>query len=142
MGRGNHMSILCHRVILASRAANLTGYLSPCHGYDRPGAEISAHYHPVALIRHRGVQVRRACCLYPQGLLMPAFGALTGGLDVVMLCLRRCVVGYAGLSSRQRRCVCGARRACRQLSCSHFIDFPPRNGTPFWNWTTCVNSFG
>tara|TARA_B100001057_G_scaffold454959_1_gene501160 strand:- start:82 stop:753 length:672 start_codon:yes stop_codon:yes gene_type:complete len=45
--------------------------------------EISAHYHPVALIRHRGARVRRACFVCtPQRLLMPAFGALTGGLDV------------------------------------------------------------
>ncbi len=45
--------------------------------------EISAHYHPVALIRHRGVRVRRPCFVCtPQRLLMPAFGALAGGLDV------------------------------------------------------------
>ena len=45
--------------------------------------EISAHYHPVASIRHRGTRLRRACFVCtPQRLLMPAFGALTGGLDV------------------------------------------------------------
>ncbi len=45
--------------------------------------EISAHYHPVALIRHRGSRLRRACFVCTQQrLLMPAFGALTGGLDI------------------------------------------------------------
>ena len=45
--------------------------------------EISAHYHPVALIRHRGTRVRRACFVCTtQRLLLPAFGAMTGGLDV------------------------------------------------------------
>ena len=45
--------------------------------------EISAHYHPVASIRHRGTRVRRACFVCaPQRLIMPAFGALAGGLDV------------------------------------------------------------
>ena len=55
------------------------------HAMDTTGKvpEISAHYHPVALIRHRGMRVRRACFVCtPQRLLMPAFGALTGGLDV------------------------------------------------------------
>ena len=45
--------------------------------------EISAHYHPAAVIRHRGAKLRRACFVCTRDrLLMPAFGALTGGLDV------------------------------------------------------------
>ena len=55
------------------------------HVMDMTGQvpEISAHYHPVAMIRHRGMRVRRACFVCsPERLLMPAFGALTGGLDV------------------------------------------------------------
>ena len=45
--------------------------------------EISAHYHPAAVIRHRGARLRRACFVCaPDRLLLPAFGALTGGLDV------------------------------------------------------------
>ena len=45
--------------------------------------EISAHYHPAAVIRHRGARLRRACFVCTQHrLLVPAFGALAGGLDV------------------------------------------------------------
>ena len=45
--------------------------------------EISAHYHPAAVIRHRGARLRRACFVCTQHrLLLPAFGAFTGGLDV------------------------------------------------------------
>ena len=44
--------------------------------------EISAHYHPAALIHHRGSRVRRPCFVRAAGrLIMPAFGVLTGGLD-------------------------------------------------------------
>ena len=45
--------------------------------------EISAHYHPAAVVRHLGAKLRRACFVCTRDrLLMPAFGALTGGLDV------------------------------------------------------------
>ena len=45
--------------------------------------EISAHYHPAAVVRHRGAKLRCACFVCTRDrLLMPAFGALTGGLDV------------------------------------------------------------
>ena len=44
--------------------------------------EISAHYHPAAVIHHRGSWVRRPCFVRAAGrLIIPAFGVLTGGLD-------------------------------------------------------------
>ena len=44
--------------------------------------EISAHYHPAAVIHHRGSRVRRPCFVRAAGrLIIPAFGVLTGGLD-------------------------------------------------------------
>lgn len=50
-----------------------------------PGAsaEIAGHLHPVAAINRRGRRVRTKCfVLSPRRLIMPAFGAFTGGLDL------------------------------------------------------------
>ena len=50
---------------------------------NEQGPEISAHFHPVAIVKYRGTRIRRACFVYKENrLLLPAFGALTGGLDV------------------------------------------------------------
>ncbi len=44
--------------------------------------EISGHFHPKLRVRHKGQSVARRCFLVAGGkLIMPAFGALTGGLD-------------------------------------------------------------
>ena len=44
--------------------------------------EISAHYHPAAVIHHRGARLRRPCFVKAAGrMIIPAFGVLTGGLD-------------------------------------------------------------
>ncbi|MGG5819736.1 ligase-associated DNA damage response endonuclease PdeM [Falsiroseomonas sp. HW251] len=51
----------------------------------RPGAvaELSGHFHPKATAPTRGVGVTRPCFLSDgRKLLLPAFGAYTGGLDV------------------------------------------------------------
>ncbi len=50
-----------------------------------PGAtgEISGHYHPKASIRVRGRRIARKCfVLDDRRMILPAFGAFTGGLDV------------------------------------------------------------
>jgi len=50
-----------------------------------PGAsgEISGHHHPKAAVPARGTQVTRPCFVAdPHRVVMPAFGAYTGGLDV------------------------------------------------------------
>lgn len=45
--------------------------------------EISGHYHPKASLETRAGRVSRPCFLTgPQHVVLPAFGALTGGLDV------------------------------------------------------------
>ena len=45
--------------------------------------EISGHFHPVARVRTGGRTIRRPCVLATgRRLILPAFGALTGGLDV------------------------------------------------------------
>ena len=49
-------------------------------GESRP--EMSGHFHPKLRITHRGRQVSRRCFVATdRKLILPAFGALTGGLD-------------------------------------------------------------
>jgi uncharacterized protein len=48
-----------------------------------PRPELSGHFHPKLRINHRGRQVSRRCFVATERkLILPAFGALTGGLDV------------------------------------------------------------
>jgi DNA ligase-associated metallophosphoesterase len=48
-----------------------------------PRPELSGHFHPKLRIRHRGRQVSRRCFVATGSkLILPAFGSLTGGLDV------------------------------------------------------------
>lgn len=50
---------------------------------DCTAPEISGHFHPKIRLRHRGTAVSRRCFLVAgKRMIMPAFGALTGGLDV------------------------------------------------------------
>ena len=47
-----------------------------------PRPEISGHYHPKLRLHLKGRQVSRRCFVTsPTKIIMPAFGALTGGLD-------------------------------------------------------------
>jgi uncharacterized protein len=47
-----------------------------------PRPELSGHYHPKLRLQLRGKQVSRRCFVASGGkLILPAFGALTGGLD-------------------------------------------------------------
>lgn len=49
---------------------------------DDPRPEISGHYHPKLRLEIRGRRVSRRCFVAsPSKLILPAFGALTGGLD-------------------------------------------------------------
>jgi uncharacterized protein len=49
---------------------------------DEPRPEISGHYHPKLRVHLRGRQVSRRCFVTSaRKIIMPAFGALTGGLD-------------------------------------------------------------
>lgn len=49
---------------------------------DEPLPELSGHFHPKLRIRRRGHPVARRCFVAtPTKLILPAFGALTGGLD-------------------------------------------------------------
>jgi DNA ligase-associated metallophosphoesterase len=49
---------------------------------SEPRPELSGHFHPKLRITHRGRQVSRRCFVATERkLILPAFGALTGGLD-------------------------------------------------------------
>lgn len=44
--------------------------------------EMSGHYHPCASLKYKGSRIRKPCFLYDEKkLIMPAYGAFTGGLD-------------------------------------------------------------
>ena len=78
-----------------SHAVYRLGGITFRHIMDEAGdvPEISAHYHPAAVIMHRGARLRRACFVCTQHrLLVPAFGALAGGLDVAAEDLRKEVI--------------------------------------------------
>lgn len=48
-----------------------------------PRPELSGHFHPKLRVHVRGKQVARRCFVAtPRKIVLPAFGALTGGLDV------------------------------------------------------------
>ena len=50
---------------------------------DAPDGEIAGHLHPVARVAQRGRAVSRRCFATDGGrLVMPAFGAYTGGLNI------------------------------------------------------------
>lgn len=51
---------------------------------DAPPGEIAGHFHPKAAIRQRGRKIARPCFATDgDRLILPAFGAYTGGLDVL-----------------------------------------------------------
>jgi metallophosphoesterase superfamily enzyme len=54
----------------------------PDSGDPRP--QIAGHLHPVARLARAGTSVRRRCFASDgQRIVMPAFGAFTGGLDIL-----------------------------------------------------------
>lgn len=57
---------------------------------DAPAGEVSGHYHPSARLRLKGRSVGGRCFVTDgRRLVLPAFGAFTGGLDVTRPDLRR-----------------------------------------------------
>jgi DNA ligase-associated metallophosphoesterase len=61
-----------------------------------PRPELSGHYHPKLRLNLRGRHVARRCFVAgPTKLILPAFGALTGGLDVDHPEIKRAMGGKA-----------------------------------------------
>jgi len=82
--QGNHDPAPPHGVGGEGMAEFVTTTLVFRHGAVAAGSgEISGHYHPKAAVPARGGSVRRPCFVADsRRILMPAFGAYTGGLDV------------------------------------------------------------
>ena len=81
---GNHDAVLgdpCGGAVLAEAVVD---GLALRHEADpaEPRPELSGHFHPKLRVRIRGRQVARRCFVATDAkLILPAFGALTGGLD-------------------------------------------------------------
>lgn len=76
-------------------------------GDNVPGdrLEISGHYHPKASVSARGRRITRPCFISDhQRLIMPAFGAYTGGLNITAPAIQ------AHLAHEQVIAVCGTNR--------------------------------
>jgi DNA ligase-associated metallophosphoesterase len=68
----------------ALRIGELSFRHEPCCSANGHIGEVAGHLHPSARIRQRGRSVRRRAFVTDgQRLVMPAFGALTGGLNVL-----------------------------------------------------------
>lgn len=81
---GNHDAALTDRAGGEARSeAELDGLIlrHEAHPHD-PRPELSGHFHPKLRVSVRGRLVARRCFVTsPSKLILPAFGALTGGLD-------------------------------------------------------------
>lgn len=80
-----------------------------------PGPQICGHFHPVARLSGRGINLRRRCFAFHENLLiLPAFGALTGGLNVRDVALARWLgADFSVCVAGQKRLVQAPARACR-----------------------------
>lgn len=59
-----------------------------------PAPELSGHFHPKLVVRHRGRHISRRCvAMGPAKLILPAYGAFTGGLDVADPAIRTALAG-------------------------------------------------
>ena len=80
---GNHDPVLPPG--LGASAAELRlGGVRLCHAPnpDDPGPQIAGHFHPKIAVETRGRRISRRCFVRgPARLLLPAYGALAGGLD-------------------------------------------------------------
>ena len=95
---GNHdedsAAVLGGRVMVEGRI----GPLVLRHEADPadPTPELSGHFHPKLVIRHRGRHITRRCIAHaPTKLILPAYGAFTGGLDIADPAIRTALAGPA-----------------------------------------------
>lgn len=104
---GNHddasAAVLGGRVAVAAVADGIVLRHEAVPGAPEP--EISGHFHPKLRLVLRGRRVVRRCfALTPTKLVLPAYGALTGGLDVADPAFARAVGGplAALVATRER----------------------------------------
>ena len=81
---GNHDSKCAETIGGVARETLMLGALTLRHAPSASGvAEIAGHLHPCARVSGRGRSVRRRCFAYDgERIVMPAFGAFTGGLNI------------------------------------------------------------
>ncbi|MTI43031.1 putative phosphoesterase [Roseibium hamelinense] len=86
---GNHDPVapvrLCGESVEEIRIGQLNFRHEPVETYDREkcAGEVCGHLHPAARVRRYGRSIRRACFVTDGNrMVLPAFGALTGGLNV------------------------------------------------------------
>lgn len=115
---GNHDRVLTDRCGGEVREEAVVDGLVLRHEADRgePRPELSGHFHPKLRVRVRGRLVARRCFVASATkLIFPAFGALTGGLDVTHPEIARAVGGPAeallAVGERLLRFPVGARAA-------------------------------
>lgn len=85
---GNHDPIapvrLCGETVEEVSVAGLTFRHEPSEDPNLAIGEVCGHLHPAAKVRRYGRSIRRACFATDGSrLILPAFGALTGGLNVM-----------------------------------------------------------
>ncbi|MBO0345424.1 ligase-associated DNA damage response endonuclease PdeM [Roseibium sp. CAU 1637] len=85
---GNHDPLppvrLCGETVDEVTIGGLTFRHEPSEDPARSAGEICGHLHPAAKVRRYGRAIRRACFVTDgTRLILPAFGALTGGLNVM-----------------------------------------------------------
>jgi DNA ligase-associated metallophosphoesterase len=85
---GNHDGIACGGSSEVADEVRLGGFvLRHCASRQHDEPEISGHYHPKLAVCARGRRIARPCAVLaersggPPRLVLPAFGALTGGMD-------------------------------------------------------------
>lgn len=97
---GNHDPAILDRCGGAVLAEAVVDGIVLRHEADpaEPRPELSGHFHPKLRVRVRGRQVARRCFVAapaaaPAKVILPAFGALTGGLDAGHPAIRRAIGG-------------------------------------------------
>jgi uncharacterized protein len=83
-----------------------------------PRPQMSGHFHPKTMVPMRGRNVRRACfACGERALILPAFGSLTGGLDIDDPAIASLFTGsYAALVPTARGLACFPRPPVAKMS--------------------------
>lgn len=81
--QGNHDGAYVPRGARQCEVFSLSGITFRHQATDDGHHEISGHFHPCAEIAHKGAVMRRRCFIEDgRKMILPSFGAFTGGLDV------------------------------------------------------------
>lgn len=88
---GNHDPTQIHPILGESVGALRAGPLVLRHEAEPDGiSDLSGHFHPTALVATRARRVRRRCFVHDESrLILPAFGAYTGGLNILTPVVRQ-----------------------------------------------------